>query len=75
MKRARVCGARCHDAVTIHCKCWCDGAFHGARGAYNRKNYEIALKNIFGYLARDLEAGRIKYKEVTKSVNPKRKMS
>jgi len=75
MVRAKVCGSRCHNAETIHCKCWCCGVFHGANGAYNRKHFQQTFQRLFPEFRNKLESGLIKYKEVTKNVNPKRKMS
>lgn len=63
MGKVRVCGSRCHNAVTIHCQCWCGGFFHGENRAWHRKNFKEVVKHLPHVIAKGLEAGEIKYKE------------
>lgn len=37
MGKVRRCSSRCHNAKKPRCRCWCEGAFHGAGGAANRE--------------------------------------
>lgn len=39
MGKTRVCGARCHLAISKHCRCWCGGLFHGADAAVHRAHF------------------------------------
>jgi len=75
MARVKICGARCHEAVTIHCTCWCQGAFHGEKSECRRKNWRGTIGAQLPWLIPALESGKIKYKEVTKNVDTEHKMS
>ena len=44
MGRTRVCGKRCHRAVTATCRCWCGGVFHGVAGRLARETFKAEFR-------------------------------